>query len=191
MNKLKKPAIGVLFGVAAICGWMLVAKSEPAPKTGFVLDRHGKKYAGLTLKIETPKPEYKVGEDILVSFVFTNMSDKPINILNPSESFHTLFHSFEFTDEAGKRISFISPEIPSDKLALGSADVAPQKTLEHRILLNRWKLAGLGHPYTEIGKEARTILVAGVYSTPDGLKMQSGPWRGVVVSKPIRIKISE
>jgi hypothetical protein len=145
---------------------------------------------GVRLRIETAKPVYMVGEDIAVFFIFENVSDKDLVILDAEGISPSWMHKFEFWDEAGKEIAQETPGLDNKGEKLILQTLRPGQHVEHKVKLNPWKLAGLGHPCTEIGKEARTFVVMGSYHSIKGLdlKLPNG-WGGWVRSNRITIAI--
>jgi hypothetical protein len=160
---------------------------QPVEATG----GFGKEANGLILKIDIAKPQYKVGEDIIVIFAFKNVSDKAIVIADNSDEYRSYYHGFDFLNTAGKPIAQQKPDIVFKETAPIMTEVQPGKTTQHEVILNAWKLAGRGHPYTNIGKEARTIIITGVYSTPEGSTKDGRTWIGLIRSRPIGIEIVE
>ena len=151
----------------------------------------GNEVRGLRLKIETPKNTYKIGEEILVTFTFTNVSAKSFTVMDITDVARSIFHGFEFTDITGQKIAQEPPDVKFDEKAPINSKLEPQETIHHQVVLNYWKLAGLGHAYTRIGEEARILLVTGVYTTPEGYTFSSNGWTGILKSMPIRIQITE
>lgn len=147
---------------------------------------------GLQLRIWTAKRTYKVGEQIKVNFILKNVSPAPVALLDGTDANHCWMHRFTFADADGKAIAFTSPDLLFEGPTTTSDKVAPAGCARHTVVLNHWKLAGLGHPYTDVGTEARSLLVTGTYSPPDGLDMADKTvWYGSVASKPVRIEIVE
>jgi len=144
----------------------------------------------LTLSLEAEQRAYHVGDPVVVVFTLKNVSERELLIFDGTDLFHSWFHEFEFFDEQGKPISFTGPTDDLHDAALASRRLVPGETLQHKVLLNGWKLAGLGHPYTSIGKEARTFEVQGAYRTFAGFDVKDPlAWKGRVESAPVTITI--
>jgi hypothetical protein len=189
MNDMLRRRLVLHLGPAALYFLSLLAWSRGLAAPVQASDDFGRPERGLSLKISTKRAAYKVGDAIDVAFTFKNVANKDIRVLDgPYE-----FHQFEFGDGAGKAISQTTPTSHHGKRELLRGKLAPGATIEHVVRLNAWKLAGLGHPYTEIGKEVRTITVMGLYSTPAGLDLKdAGVWLGGTLrSNTISIKIEK
>ena len=128
---------------------------------------------------------------VVIVFSLKNVSDKDLRVFAGNELYQSWFHEFEFTDAAGKAISFTGPGDDLKEVTLTNRLLPPGETVKHKVLLNGWKLAGLGHPYTSIGKEPRTIVVKGIYRTPVGLDVKDPiAWLGHIESDSITITIA-
>jgi hypothetical protein len=171
-----------------LCWLPLVAAARVCAKPAETGTDFGPTENGLALKISTKQASYKVGEPIDIVFTFKNTTDKELQVLDGSYN----FHQFEFIDSAGKPISQTAPTIVVERTVLLRGKLEAGATLQHVVRLNAWKLAGLGHPATEIGKEARTIAVTGVYATPAGLDLKDPTvWAGLLKSNTITIRIED
>jgi hypothetical protein len=192
---IMKTTLIILAVMLIVCGCQsgntpqsLATTKRPVEATG----GFGEEVKGMILKIDTARSQYKIGEDIIVIFTFKNISDKAITIADITDEARSCYHGFDFLNTAGKPIAQQKPDSIFIEKALILTEVQPGKTTQHEVILNRWKLAGLDHPYTNIGEEARTILVTGVYSTPEGYAPNDGKtWLSSIKSKPIRIEIAK
>ncbi len=152
---------------------------------------------GLQLRVEAERPIFKVGDNVILRFTFRNTTNRPFTVLDAQDQMRGTFHQFTFTDENGGSISFTTTPEPAliDK-SIGETmvrqEIPPYDTISRTVSLSGWNLAGLGHPYTAIGKEARSFLVTAIHLTPAGLDLKDPKvWVGEITARPIRIEIVE
>ena len=152
---------------------------------------------GVQLRVEAERPIFNVGDNVILRFTFRNATDRPITVLDAQDQMRGTFHHFTFTDEKGGAIAFTSaPEPALENKGVGEI-VVRQKipahdTISRTVSLTGWNLAGLGHPYTSIGKEARSFMVTGSYFTRKGLDLKDPTvLLGQITAKPIRVEIVE
>lgn len=190
---MKKAVTALFLVLALVGGWLYRSqpKRQEDRREDWKFVRQGPR---VILTIEASKAEYRLNEDIWVSFKFKNLStEEHFTILN-----ETL--GFQFTDPAyagigGNGISQMDPGSSSG--ALNSVDIGPQETTEHKVRLNQWKLTKPGpyvgpRSYIGIGKEARTIQVTGSYHPQNGATVKGAPlWYSTLVSEPIQIRINK
>ena len=167
--------------------------TRPAANAAPNVSPWGKVKNGLVLKIQTDKPRYKVGEQIVVTFVFKNTSARTIHLYDRKDKYGVWSHGFGFADLRGRMISMTSPALLElEKNQAGFIELKPGDQARHLVTLNNWKLAGNNKPYTKIGDEPRTIIVTGSYFTRVGWHpADQKAWGGIIQSGPIRIDITD
>ncbi len=152
---------------------------------------------GVQLRVEGEPPIFKVGDAVRLRFTFRNTTDHPITVLDAQDQMRATFHQFTFTDEKGQDISYTSTPDPAwENKGVGEImvrqEIAAHDTISRVVALTGWNLAGLGHPYTSIGKEPRSFIVTGSYFTRVGLDLKDPNVPvGEFTAKPIRIDIVE
>ncbi len=145
---------------------------------------------GALLTVAAEKDSCQIGDPIVLTFTIENISDKDILIYDGTDLYQSWFHEFVFHDESGKLIPFTSPEEDFKEAMTVARRLRPGEKARHKILLNGWKLAGLGHPYTSIGKESRKFVITGTYRTPAGFDFkQPEAWLGRIEAKPTAISV--
>jgi hypothetical protein len=178
-------AIGATLAVVAALGVQKLRRiqaleqspASPRPTVSLPVE-----HDGLALSISTDRQTFHVGDQIVVTFTLTNVSSKLRLVFSG-----TNFHHFVFTDITGRDIAYTTS---GDSPPAASQRPAPTESATHKIVLNGWSLAGLGHPYTPIGKEPRTFTLTGLYATPEGLDVfDPDAWFGAIQSKPIQVTI--
>lgn len=152
---------------------------------------------GLQLRVEAERPIFKVGDNILLRFTFRNTTGRPISVLDAQDQMRGTFHQFTFTNENGEDIAQTSTPDPAwENKGIGEImvryEIPAHEMISRTVSLSGWNLAGLGHPYTSIGKEARSFNVTGGYFTREGLDLKDPKvWLGHIAAKPVRIEIVE
>lgn len=186
------PLIVSLPGLLAIA---VAAAAPDAPKTGPAgpgtpREQWGKPENGLRLRLSADKDEFRVGDAVVVTFHLKNVSDRVLNV--PARAGGSVWCNFEFADEAGKPIpSGVRPPDPAEREHNESLHrLEPGQEMTLSVDMSHWELAGLGHPYTPIGREARPIVLTGIYRTPAGLTYKRDDvWVGIVQAPPLTIRI--
>ena len=144
----------------------------------------------LSLTVAAEKKTYQVGDAIVLILTIKNTTDHDLTICDGTDLYRSWFHELEFADDSGKPIAFTAPEESLKDAVLACRRLHAGEQLHHKVLLNGWKLAGLGHSYTAIGKEPRTVAVTGTYRTPVGLDLkQSDVWLGRISAKPVTLSV--
>ncbi len=152
---------------------------------------------GVQLRVEGEPPIFKVGDAVRLRFTFRNTTDHPITVLDAQDQMRGTFHQFTFTDEKGREIAYTSTPDPAwENKGVGEImvrqEIAAHDTISRIVALTGWNLAGLGHPYTSIGREARSFIVTGSYFTRVGLDLKDPNVPvGQFTAKPIRVEIVE
>ena len=152
---------------------------------------------GLQLRVEAERPICKVGDNVNLRFTFRNTTERPITVLDAQDQMRGTFHQFTFADDKGEDIAQTSTPDPAWKnKGIGEImvrhEIPAHDMISRTVSLSGWNLAGLGHPYTRIGKEARSFNVTGAYFTPVGLDLKDPKvWLGDIAAKPVRIEIVE
>ncbi len=190
MNRIRTAVafgIGVISGAVGALGIQEIRRTQalhqppppPRPATSFPADQNG-----IALSISTDRKTFHVGDLIVVTFTLANISSKPRLVFSGIN-----FHHFVFTDSAGRDIAYTTS---GDSPPATSQRLAPTESATHKIVLNGWSLAGLGHPYTPIGKEPRSFSLSGIYATPASLDVfDPDAWFGWIQSKPIQMAIEQ
>jgi hypothetical protein len=167
-----------------------VPVAKPAPKEGPVSSDPSQPQKGLTLRLETPKPVYKVGEKVLVDFVLKNVSNDAIKILVEDTKEGPRYCTCSLKNPGGKEIG--KPWDPAAVAQSRMVEVAPQKELRLSVDLGRQKVVGPSHFYRPVGQEPVTFQAHGTYYhfTPVGSgRMDSSIWAGRLEAGPLAISI--
>ena len=122
----------------------------------------------ILLTLRTDKEIYQVGEEILVDFVFKNITPEPIGLII-LESDVPLYHFFEFYDQDGNEIRPLCPLVNYREGVLKRKNILAGKEYVSRLQLNNWRLRASDKNYNSIGSEPGKIQIKGIYSMPKGM----------------------
>lgn len=165
----------------------VLAIDPPPPPAG---GQWSRPEGGLILAAAPSKPFFAVGDNVVVVFTFRNVSDHPIEHLDAEDKTRAHYHQFMFSGDEGQEIAQEPPAERDDNAKLVRTTIPPGESIERIVPLGPWKLAGLGHPYTAIGAEARSFRVTAIYRTPEGEDVKGDHiWRGSITAPPVKIEI--